>query len=169
MPGLRSSFRGAGSAAPEPAPSLPDLLSPLQVPAAEDGDEEEDAQVPWDSEESDRSSGEGGPVPGPDPDGSRARGVPEPEAVRDHGEPEPASPRSRGVQEEEEEEEEEGSCCSDEGEDSGDVYFYYTVGERWIDYLERTEEGGLIRHVRPKVGGCEGQPPWSPAPERGTC
>nr|XP_033806007.1 F-box/WD repeat-containing protein 7-like isoform X1 [Geotrypetes seraphini] len=54
-----------------------------------------------------------------------------------------------GVREEEEEEEE--SCGSAEGEDGSDVYFYYTNDERWIDYLERTEEGNLIRHIRPKM------------------
>ncbi|XP_008942184.1 PREDICTED: F-box/WD repeat-containing protein 7-like, partial [Merops nubicus] len=37
------------------------------------------------------------------------------------------------------------------GEDSGNIYFYYTIGERWIDYLQRTEDGALLRHVRPKM------------------
>lgn len=69
-----------------------------------------------------------------------------------HRAQEPLSSTGCGEQEEdEEEEEEEGSCYSEEGEDGGNVYFYYTIGERWIDYLQRTEDGGLLRHVRPKV------------------
>ncbi|XP_054829247.1 F-box/WD repeat-containing protein 7-like [Eublepharis macularius] len=46
----------------------------------------------------------------------------------------------------EEEEEEDGAAGA-----GGDLYFYYTVDERWIDYLERTEGGGLVRHARPKM------------------
>ncbi|XP_078514869.1 F-box/WD repeat-containing protein 7-like isoform X1 [Lissotriton helveticus] len=47
--------------------------------------------------------------------------------------------------------EDEGEEESEDGEDGSDVYFYYMMDERWIDYLERTEEGNLIRHVRPKM------------------
>ena len=67
-------------------------------------------------------------------------------------EQEPVSSTACGEPEEEEEtEEEEGSCCSEEGEDGSNIYFYYTIGERWIDYLQRTEDSGFLRHVRPKV------------------
>ncbi|XP_043928861.1 F-box/WD repeat-containing protein 7-like isoform X1 [Protopterus annectens] len=48
-------------------------------------------------------------------------------------------------------EEEEEQSDGEEREESSDIYFYYTSDERWIDYLERTEEGNLIRHVRPKM------------------
>ncbi|XP_067420738.1 F-box/WD repeat-containing protein 7-like isoform X2 [Emydura macquarii macquarii] len=112
---------------------------------------EDSAQAAWESEESDCSGVEGGS--GPESDGSAVRVGQEPEelgCLEVHAGLEPASSRVCGAQEEEEEDEE-GSCCSDEGEDGGDVYFYYTIGERWIDYLERTEEGSLIRHVRPKM------------------
>ncbi|XP_067322478.1 F-box/WD repeat-containing protein 7-like isoform X1 [Anolis sagrei] len=50
-----------------------------------------------------------------------------------------------GPEEDEEEEEEEEEEGPEEGDD---VYLYYTVDERWIDYLERTEGGGLVRHRR---------------------
>ncbi|XP_058040718.1 F-box/WD repeat-containing protein 7-like isoform X1 [Ahaetulla prasina] len=64
------------------------------------------------------------------------------------------SPRGSGESEEESE-------SSDEA--GGDGYFYYTVDERWIDYVERTEGGGLLQHSRPKMkrksegGGPEGR------------
>lgn len=79
-------------------------------------------------------------------------------AVRSPGGPErsperggrTSSPRGSGESEEESE-------SSDEA--GGDGYFYYTVDERWIDYVERTEGGGLLQHSRSKVGktgrGCE--------------
>ncbi|XP_070799203.1 F-box/WD repeat-containing protein 7-like isoform X2 [Pituophis catenifer annectens] len=71
-------------------------------------------------------------------------------AVRSPGGPErsperggrPGSPRGSGESEEESE-------SSDEA--GGDGYFYYTVDERWIDYVERTEGGGLLQHSRPKM------------------
>ncbi|XP_074996671.1 ribosomal RNA-processing protein 8 isoform X2 [Calonectris borealis] len=99
--------------------------------------EEEDVSGPWEPER----SGKGSPGSGPEADGSSGRGVQEPVSSTVCGEQE----------EEEEEEEEEGSCYSEEGEDGSNVYFYYTIGERWIDYLQRTEDGGLLRHVRPKM------------------
>uniref|UniRef100_A0A8D2L432 F-box/WD repeat-containing protein 7 n=1 Tax=Varanus komodoensis TaxID=61221 RepID=A0A8D2L432_VARKO len=50
------------------------------------------------------------------------------------------------------EDEESGGGSSSGGEEGGGgLSFYYTVDERWIDYLERTEGGGLIRHARPKM------------------
>ncbi|KAM6098584.1 ribosomal RNA-processing protein 8 isoform 2-T2 [Theristicus caerulescens] len=99
--------------------------------------EEEDVSGPWEPER----SGKGSPGSGPEADGSSGRGPQEPVSSTVCGEQE----------EEEEEEEEEGSCYSEEGEDGSNVYFYYTIGERWIDYLQRTEDGGLLRHVRPKM------------------
>nr|XP_020647533.1 ribosomal RNA-processing protein 8 [Pogona vitticeps] len=55
--------------------------------------------------------------------------------------------------------EEDGESSDGDSEEAsgGDVYFYYTVDERWIDYLERTEGGGsggggfVRHHTRPKV------------------
>lgn len=99
--------------------------------------EEEDVSGPWEPER----SGKGSPGSGLEADGSSGRGAQETVNSTVSGEQE----------EEEEEEEEEGSCYSEEGEDGSNVYFYYTIGERWIDYLQRTEDGGLLRHVRPKV------------------
>ena len=99
--------------------------------------EEEDVPGPWEPERSGKAS----PGSGPEADGSSGRATQEPVSSTVCGE----------QQEEEEEEEEEGSCYSEEGEDGSNVYFYYTIGERWIDYLQRTEDGGLLRHVRPKV------------------
>ncbi|XP_074427749.1 ribosomal RNA-processing protein 8 isoform X1 [Larus michahellis] len=98
---------------------------------------EEEVSGPWEPER----SGKGSPGPGLEADGSRGPGAQEPVRSTVCGEQE----------EEEEEEEEEGSCYSEEGEDGSNVYFYYTIGERWIDYLQRTEDGGLLRHVRPKM------------------
>ncbi|XP_063184947.1 ribosomal RNA-processing protein 8 isoform X2 [Chroicocephalus ridibundus] len=100
-------------------------------------EEEEEVSGPWEPER----SGKGSPGPGLEADGSRGPGAQEPVRSTVCGEQE----------EEEEEEEEEGSCYSEEGEDGSNVYFYYTIGERWIDYLQRTEDGGLLRHVRPKM------------------
>ncbi|KAM9602229.1 ribosomal RNA-processing protein 8 isoform 2-T2 [Morphnus guianensis] len=99
--------------------------------------EEEDVSGPWEPER----SGKGSPGSGPEADGSSGQRAQEPVSSTVCGEQE----------EEEEEEEEEGSCYSEEGEDGSNVYFYYTIGERWIDYLQRTEDGGLLRHVRPKM------------------
>lgn len=101
-------------------------------------EEEEEVPGPWEPER----PWKGTPRSGAGPDGSGGRGPQEP-------------PRSTREQEEEEEEEEEGSCCS-EGEDSSNVYLYYTLGERWIDYLQRTGDGGLLRHLRPKVTRDQG-------------
>ncbi|XP_064361405.1 ribosomal RNA-processing protein 8 isoform X2 [Dromaius novaehollandiae] len=101
-------------------------------------EEEEDVSASWEPER----SGKGSPGSGPEADGSPEQGAQESVSSRACGEQQ---------EEEEEEEEEEGSCYSEEGEDGSDVYFYYTIGERWIDYLQRTEEGGLLRHVRPKM------------------
>ncbi|XP_029898131.1 ribosomal RNA-processing protein 8 isoform X4 [Aquila chrysaetos chrysaetos] len=100
--------------------------------------EEEDVLGPWEPER----SGKGSPGSGPEADGSSGQRAQEPVSSTVCGEQE---------EEEEEEEEEEGSCYSEEGEDGSNVYFYYTIGERWIDYLQRTEDGGLLRHVRPKM------------------
>uniref|UniRef100_A0ABM5FVG5 F-box/WD repeat-containing protein 7-like n=1 Tax=Pogona vitticeps TaxID=103695 RepID=A0ABM5FVG5_9SAUR len=55
--------------------------------------------------------------------------------------------------------EEDGESSDGDSEEAsgGDVYFYYTVDERWIDYLERTEGGGgggggfVRHHTRPKM------------------
>lgn len=125
----------------------PDPLPILQVVAEEE--EEEDASGPWEPE----CTGKGSPGSGPEADSSSRRGMTEPGSNPVCGEQE----------EEEDDEEEEGSCCSEEGEDGSNVYFYYTIGERWIDYLQRTEDGGLLRHARPKVTaggwgllGCSG-------------
>ncbi|KAH1185786.1 hypothetical protein KIL84_018535 [Mauremys mutica] len=148
--------RPSSEEAPGESPSQQGHDAPVPQMLAE---EENGVQAAWESEESDCSGVEGGS--GPESDGSRVRVGQEPEEPASLGRLEPASSRVCGAQEEEEEEE--GSCCSDEGEDGSDVYFYYTIGERWIDYLERTEEGSLIRHVRPKVMGagqlrtCRGQ------------
>lgn len=75
---------------------------------------------------------------GPEPSGSYPQGPP---------------PRVPETDDDESGEGGAGGSSSDDAEESngGDVYFYYTVDERWIDYLERTEAGGLIRHARPKV------------------
>ncbi|XP_054669841.1 ribosomal RNA-processing protein 8 isoform X3 [Grus americana] len=100
-------------------------------------EEEEDVSGPWEPEH----SGKGSPGSGPEADGSSGQGRQEPVSSTVCGEQE----------EEEEEEEEEGSCYSEEGEDGSNIYFYYTIGERWIDYLQRTEDGGLLRHMRPKM------------------
>ncbi|XP_029768725.1 uncharacterized protein LOC115271300 [Terrapene carolina triunguis] len=138
--------RPSSEEAPGGSPSQQEEDVPVPQVLAE---EENGVQAAWESEESDCSGVEGGS--GPESDGSRVRVGQEPEesaGLGGHGRLEPASSRVCGAQEEEEEE---GSCCSDEGEDGSDVYFYYTIGERWIDYLERTEEGSLIRHVRPKA------------------
>ncbi|XP_042316177.1 F-box/WD repeat-containing protein 7-like [Sceloporus undulatus] len=100
----------------------------------------------------------------PSTEGSRQAPQEEEEAENDAADEEPQRPPEPGTSfpatttespdaqeeeegesgEEEEEEEEQGSGRG------GDVYFYYTVDERWIDYLERTE-GGLIRQSRPKM------------------
>ncbi|XP_061845778.1 ribosomal RNA-processing protein 8 isoform X3 [Colius striatus] len=128
--------RPSNSEAARPNPSLQgdSKAAAPQVPAAE---EEEDGSGPWEPER----SGQGSPGSGPEADSSAGQVAQE-----------PAGPTVSGEQEEEEEEdEEEGSCYSEEGEDGGNVYFYYTIGERWIDYLQRTEDGGLLRHVRPKM------------------
>ncbi|XP_065452841.1 F-box/WD repeat-containing protein 7-like [Chrysemys picta bellii] len=138
--------RPSSEEAPGGSPSQQEQDAPVPQVLAE---EENGVQAAWESEESDCSGVEGGS--GPESDSSRVRVGQEPEepaGLGGHGRLEPASSRVCGAQEEEEEE---GSCCSDEGEDGSDVYFYYTIGERWIDYLERTEEGSLIRHVRPKM------------------
>lgn len=120
-----------------PAP----CLFPAQVVAEEEEEEEEEEEVPGPWEEPEHPW-KGSPRSGADPDGS---GGQEPQ---EH----PRSTREQQEEEEEEEEdEEEGSCCSEEGEDSSNVYLYYTLGERWIDYLQRTGDGGLLRHLRPKV------------------
>ncbi|XP_074672772.1 ribosomal RNA-processing protein 8 isoform X1 [Strix aluco] len=111
--------------------------SKAPVPQAVAEEEEEDVSGPWEPER----SGKGSPGSGPEADGSSGRGAQEPVS----------STVCREQEEEEEEEEEEGSCYSEEGEDGSNVYFYYTIGERWIDYLQRTEDGGLLRHVRPKM------------------
>ncbi|XP_051647103.1 F-box/WD repeat-containing protein 7-like [Manacus candei] len=130
--------------APRASPAQPVDSGDSRVPAAqvvaeeEEDEEEEEAPGPWESER----PGKGCPGSGAEPDASGGRGVQEP-------------PSSAGEQEEEdeeeEEEEEEGSCCSEEGEDSSNVYLYYTLGERWIDYLQRTGDRGLLRHLRPKM------------------
>ncbi|XP_025904914.1 F-box/WD repeat-containing protein 7-like [Nothoprocta perdicaria] len=109
-----------------------------EVPVPWEEEEEEDASPAWEPER----PGKGSPGAGPEADGSLEQGAQESVSCRACGEQQ---------EEEAEEEEEEGSCCSEEGEDGSDVYFYYTIGERWIDYLQRTEEGGLLRHVRPKM------------------
>ncbi|XP_074865407.1 F-box/WD repeat-containing protein 7-like [Carettochelys insculpta] len=139
--------RPSSEDAPSGSPSQPghNAQGPQVLAVEENG-----ARAAWESEESDCSGVEGGS--GPESEGSRVQGGQEPvelASLAGHGGLEPTSSTVCGVQEEEEEEE--GSCCSDEGEDGSDVYFYYTIGERWIDYLERTEEGSLIRHVRPKM------------------
>ncbi|XP_039203929.1 F-box/WD repeat-containing protein 7-like [Crotalus tigris] len=105
--------------------------------------------------------------PSPSQDGGGGAGGPRGEvsAASNPGGPErspergggPGSPR--GFRQEEEEEEEESS---DGDEAGGDGYFYYTVDERWIDYVERTEGGGLLQHSRSKMkrkseGGPEGR------------
>ncbi|XP_071609754.1 ribosomal RNA-processing protein 8 isoform X1 [Heliangelus exortis] len=54
-------------------------------------------------------------------------------------------------EEEEEEDEEEESCCSEEGEDSTNLYLYYSLGERWVEYLQRSQDGGLLRRARAKM------------------
>lgn len=92
---------------------------------------------PWEMERAGKRSVESGL----EANGSEGQGEQEAVSCTACGEPE----------EEEETEEEEGSCCSEEGEDGSNVYFYYTIGERWIDYLQRTEDSGFLRHVRPKV------------------
>lgn len=115
-------------------------------------EEEEDVSGPWEPEH----SGKGSPGSGPEADGSSGQRVQEPVSSTVCGEQE----------DEEEEEEEEGSCYSEEGEDGSNVYFYYTIGERWIDYLQRTEDGGLLRHVRPKVTPMGVQPEARASPQR---
>ncbi|KAK2517570.1 hypothetical protein Q9233_013005 [Columba guinea] len=119
---------GEEAARASPAPRDGNAAAPQAVA-------EQDAPGPWEPERPGKGS------PGPGGDGSSGRGAPEPVSSTVCGEQE----------EEEEEEEEEESCCSEDGEDSSNVYFYYTIGERWIDYLQRTEDGGLLRHVRPKM------------------
>lgn len=122
----------------------------LRLPVLQAAAEEEDVSGPWEPER----AGEGSPGSGPEANGSCAQ-----------EEQEPVSSTACGEQEqEEEEEEEEGSCCSEEGEDGSNVYFYYTIGERWIDYLQRTEDGGLLRHVRPKVTLLQARPRSVPRP-----
>ncbi|XP_074996672.1 ribosomal RNA-processing protein 8 isoform X3 [Calonectris borealis] len=121
----------------EAARVSPGLQGDSKGPVPQVVAEEEDVSGPWEPER----SGKGSPGSGPEADGSSGRGVQEPVSSTVCGEQE----------EEEEEEEEEGSCYSEEGEDGSNVYFYYTIGERWIDYLQRTEDGGLLRHVRPKM------------------
>lgn len=139
----------------------PDHLPILQVVA----EEEEDASGPWEPER----TGKGSPGSGPEADSSSRRGTTEPGSNPVCGEQE---------EEDDDEEEEEGSCCSEEGEDGSNVYFYYTIGERWIDYLQRTEDGGLLRHARPKVtprgrgaaGGVTARPqPWEVSAGCGCC
>ena len=115
--------------------------------------QEEDASGPWEPER----SGKGSPGSGPEGDGSSGRGAQEPVSSTVCGEQQ---------EEEEEEEEEEGSCYSEEGEDGSNIYFYYTIGERWIDYLQRTEDGGLLRHVRPKVTWLGARPQARALPQR---
>ncbi|KAF4803921.1 F-box/WD repeat-containing protein 7 [Turdus rufiventris] len=128
-------------ASPTPLGDNEDHRAPAaQVVAEEEEEEEEEEEVPgpWEPEH----PWKGSPRSGADPDGSGGR---EPQ---EH----PRSTREQQEEEEEEEEdEEEGSCCSEEGEDSSNVYLYYTLGERWIDYLQRTGDGGLLRHLRPKM------------------
>ncbi|XP_010575027.1 PREDICTED: ribosomal RNA-processing protein 8 isoform X2 [Haliaeetus leucocephalus] len=121
----------------EAARVSPGLQGDSKAPAPQVVAEEEDVSGPWEPER----SGKGSPRSGPEADGSSGQRVQEPVSSTVCGEQE----------EEEEEEEEEGSCYSEEGEDGSNVYFYYTIGERWIDYLQRTEDGGLLRHVRPKM------------------
>ncbi|XP_052668070.1 ribosomal RNA-processing protein 8 isoform X1 [Harpia harpyja] len=120
----------------EAARVSPGLQGDSKAPAPQVVAEEEDVSGPWEPER----SGKGSPGSGPEADGSSGQQAQE-----------PVSSTVCGEQEEEEEEEEEGSCYSEEGEDGSNVYFYYTIGERWIDYLQRTEDGGLLRHVRPKM------------------
>ncbi|XP_049679132.1 ribosomal RNA-processing protein 8 isoform X1 [Accipiter gentilis] len=123
----------------EAARVSPGLQGDSKAPAPQVVAEEEDVSGPWEPER----SGKGSPGSGPEADGSSGQRVQEPVSSTVCGEQE--------QEEEEEEEEEEGSCYSEEGEDGSNVYFYYTIGERWIDYLQRTEDGGLLRHVRPKM------------------
>ncbi|XP_064914865.1 ribosomal RNA-processing protein 8 isoform X2 [Columba livia] len=122
---------GEEAARASPAPQDGSTAAPQAVA-------EQDAPGPWEPERPGKGS------PGPGGDGSSGRGAPEPVGSTVCGEQEQQ-------EEEEEEEEEEESCCSEDGEDSSNVYFYYTIGERWIDYLQRTEDRGLLRHVRPKM------------------
>ncbi|KAM6226049.1 LOW QUALITY PROTEIN: uncharacterized protein LJ264_015962 [Porphyrio hochstetteri] len=77
------------------------------------------------------------------------------------------APQGGGCKEEEEEEEEDASPPwapqhpekdppaptpgSEEGEEGSSIYLYYSIGERWIDYLQRTQEGALLRRARPKM------------------
>ncbi|XP_040440010.1 ribosomal RNA-processing protein 8 isoform X1 [Falco naumanni] len=121
----------------EAARVSPGLQGESKAPVPQVVAEEEDVSGPWEPER----SGKGSPGSRPEADGSSGRGAQEPVSSNVCGEQE---------EEEEEEEEEEGSCYSEEGEDGSNIYFYYTIGERWIDYLQRTEDGGL-RHVRPKM------------------
>ncbi|XP_075347576.1 ribosomal RNA-processing protein 8 isoform X3 [Mycteria americana] len=122
----------------EAARVSPGLQGDSKAPVPQVVAEEEDVSGPWEPER----SGKGSPGSGPEADDSSGRGAQEPVSSTVCGEQE---------EEEEEEEEEEGSCYSEEGEDGSNIYFYYTIGERWIDYLQRTEDGGLLRHVRPKM------------------
>lgn len=89
----------------------------------------------------------GGGAGGPREEVAAARNPGGPERSPERGSGGPGSPRGRRQEEEEEED------SSDGDEAGGDGYFYYTVDERWIDYVERTEGGGLLQHSRPKVGG----------------
>nr|XP_013026102.2 ribosomal RNA-processing protein 8 isoform X1 [Anser cygnoides] len=123
----------------EAARVSPGLQRDSKAPVPQAAAEEEDVSGPWEPER----AGEGSPGSGPEANGSCGQEEQEPVSSTACGEQE--------QEEEEEEEEEEGSCCSEEGEDGSNVYFYYTIGERWIDYLQRTEDGGLLRHVRPKM------------------
>lgn len=115
----------------------PALLGDSKAPVPQVVAEEEDVSGPWELE----SAGKRNVESGLEANGSQGQEEQEPVSSTACGEPE----------EEEETEEEEGSCCSEEGEDGSNIYFYYTIGERWIDYLQRTEDSGFLRHVRPKM------------------
>nr|XP_028581290.1 ribosomal RNA-processing protein 8 isoform X4 [Podarcis muralis] len=93
---------------------------------------------------------EAGQSPPPRP-GQRESWAPACLATAEAEEEEPGSSCPPGAPDSEDETSGGGSSSDGEESGGGDVYFYYTVDERWIDYLERTEGGGLIRHTRPKM------------------